>query len=368
MKTKNSRFINVLLIVCYTLSVSCTTESSIPFSFSVLDYSNKKFTVLQIKLFRKKNYISFVVDEKQDAFIIKQNNKPRLTFRFIGEVLGAYIANANEIAANHVTIIPAGVALSGKVRVEQPATLHTVVPGQQVKSNSPFYIRQRKGLTDSIIHAMSLHSDLPAIVALDTFIGNRDRNHVNLFYDEESNKFWLIDFGDLFSKRILSSLASNCINTMLENRELKLTMQELNGLIMYRDTLIKLVKKYPPHTLHEKIDHLVIQAGIKPSIVLSKGVTRRIQLYKNNIAQNYEDTKELIIVLDKLIDRYKNKKIAYNNSQRFDFISMKQEVCIFNACQNEILWDVDLDCSDDQLDYIADRFRAYNHVFEFQKK
>ena len=161
-------------------------------SFELLDphYNKNKIKKIRLKLNHKKSYITYIMDGAKNIFLIKQakvhdpasSEGPLIVVR---EMLGAYIAELNKIPANRVRIIPADYAIPGKVHVRIPATLHTLVSGEVLIKlsgiNKPFirqpwtkrFPKEQRGLTYRVIHDMSLHpSDLPLIVALDTFIGN----------------------------------------------------------------------------------------------------------------------------------------------------------------------------------------------------
>ncbi len=287
------------------------------------DYDSNKITVLKFELTRNRNYIAYIMDKAQNMFIVKQTKDcdPASKVgqrRSICEVLTAYVAESNGIPANRIRIIPAGYALPGKLFVHRPATLHTLVPGEPYTSKDyPSIIRQinkkilpehKRGLTYRVVHGMSLHPDLPLIAALDTFVGNSDRGNYNLFYDQEADRFWAIDLEISFKKNLVQ-LACKFIASLLNDKRFELTRQELHGLISYRDTLKKLIKRHPPHQLHLKLDELVAQAGIIPgSSLYNKKVGKIIESNKQIISENYQSSQELVALLDKLIAYQKKNK------------------------------------------------------------
>ncbi len=329
-------------------------------------YDTGKIQIL--KYMDQKHFnLTFIMDASQDLFIIKQIKYSNSTkqFRAIREVFGAYIAESNNLPANLVRIVPAGYAIPGKLDIQRPATLHTVVPGYQVNQLSRFseinieqyggwhYPKDTWGLRYEVIHSMSLHPNLPAIVAFDTFIGNDDRNKTNFFYDEKSDIFWMIDMEKAYYSTNMSALACKFIQELL-NSQFNFTAAEIKGLIMYRNTLKKLIKNHTPHMLHKKLDQFVLQAGINPNKMIQK-----IKEYKNNISASYASTQQLIVLLDKLINCHDMSKYIYN-----DYEQRQQKLCAYPIDQY-MIYNTDLHCFKKQFYYmyIADRIYAYKSAF-----
>src|SRR5204863_9863911 len=134
---------------------------------------------------------------KGNKFILKQRN---YLLSSVLEKLGADIAHETDILGNLVRIIPGNFPFIGKGDVSRPATLHTFVPGIQAKY-LPKYLNKYSvslsqrvsadknsgkkgagGFTRELINSMSLHKDLPKIVALDTFLSDYGRHRYNFFY------------------------------------------------------------------------------------------------------------------------------------------------------------------------------------------
>ncbi len=307
------RYQFVLWCLCFSIVSSIQSTSQLEhiadYNSIAFDHNSNSKNWKIIRTHHRKNCnITYVMDEFKRVFLIKQykNTTPLIKqFLVVTEMLGAYIAEVNGIQANKVSIIPAECAFPVKLNRQKPATLHALVPGQKVSTiydfNLLFKLLLSRRLTSSVMHSMSLRKDIPVIVALDTFIGNNDRNRGNFFYDKETDTFWLIDFGNSF-KRIISSSSCTFINEMLGDKSLNLVPEEINGLIIYRDTLKKLIESHPPKQLHTLFDIFTKQAGIIPgSVFYNDEVAERIQWYKNNIIENYQGAQELVKLLDKLI-------------------------------------------------------------------
>ncbi len=359
-----------ILLLCIALLLPSFCLAATSYDSLVLD---SHFNTKELKLIRLRqnsnHYVSFIMDESKNVFIVKQAKSESLGkyFSFATEAFGAYIAKVNGILANQVWVIPAGYQMIGKIIKEMPATLHTLVPGQPV-SKFPNLLELRiklgQGIMAKTIHSMSLHPDIPLIVALDAFIANIDRGKGNFFYEKDSGKFWLIDFENSFN-RSTCKLSCNFVNTVLEDKIVQFSPQELNGLSIFRDTLKKLVKRHALEELHDLFDLFIAQAGIVPgSALCNNKVVKRIQLYKNAISENYANAKELIGLLDILIARHKvAPKRDFYRYKPFYAFPLEHEPCGCSQCQNMALPTGDLGCSRDQLDSIIDRMQAYNHAF-----
>ena len=311
-------FLKMLLFVICVPIIGFPGSFKIDPTFKLLHphYDQRNIKILTSFVHRK-NRISFVCDNKNNIFLIKQAlNRilPELHLISVKEAFGAYMAQLHNVPANHVEIIPAGRLFPGKMCVDMPASIHTVVPGKPVKislKNSIGNIRQRRGLNYQVIKGMGFHSDLPSIIAIDTFIANIDRASSNFFYDKKTNSFFAIDFGDIFMKNV-AALSCNFMQKILKNKSVFLNEQELCGLWLYRNMLKKLIKKHPPDSSCKKLDELVFQAGLGPGSPLhNRDVAREIQSYKKNITESYASSKELVLLLDQVLDYHKvsDKKV-----------------------------------------------------------
>ncbi len=357
----------ILLIIFASHVLYAQVNASDFYDSFVLDpeYCNKELKVIKT-IYTQYNCVSFVMDQSKSIFIIKQPKEPVFVelLHFLREQLGAYVAQINDIPASRVKIIPAGYAMPGKKYTHIPATFHTVVPGQSMFQLSDLpegFIRLKDGFTRDIIHNMSLHPYFPVIVALDTFIGNNDRGTTNFFYDELSDNFWLIDFGCSFGNK-LGRFASNYIKTLLKDKSCYFSTQELNGLIVYRNMLQNLITKHCPEELVNMLYTFANQAGVKVgSALYNDAVAEKIQWHEEKIFQNDRDTKRLVSLLDKLIDRYSgDKNLESITHQKMSFFPIKPKN--YTVSDNKILYDTDLNCSRDQFNYISDRIQAYSYA------
>ena len=286
------------------------------------------------KRIRKNNtVVTFIKDASGNVFCIKQTHKgSRSELLLIFEVLGSYIAESANIPMNIVRLLPLNCQLPGKFFYDELATLHTKVDGLNCRSafSCKIYLQQYlrahlpvqlKGLCRRVIHDMSLHPDLPKIVALDTFISNPDRSSNNLFYNNQTKRFCGIDMELAFKlplRRNLSKIAYYHIQQLFDNNVTPLQRQELIGLSEYNKTLKVLIKRNNPERTYTILKELLCFAGLA-KIKIQKG-NRNISINKKhrdyikvvlkNIEQQYQDVQLLTSLIDTLIDKYiKNKKI-----------------------------------------------------------
>lgn len=354
----------LLFIIFIILWNNSINSHDVNYSFDILKphYDISKIRVLK-RMHNPRCHFTFIRDASKNLFIIKQVNQssPTMQLKIIREMLGAYIAESSNLRANRVEIIPGKYFIPGK-SCKKPATLHTIVPGHpvsQLPNTAKLDIKQPIK-ERSIIYNMSLHPDLPVIVAFDTFIGNHDRSRNNFFYDRTSNTFWMIDMEKSFTRN-LCDIACNAIHKFLKNQLCKFTHTQIKGLVIYRNTLKKLIKEHPPHALHKKLDDFVSQAGIKPGS--HNKVAATIQKYKKTISESYTSAQQLVTLLDTLINQYKIGKRGYNyDYEQFNIAVMQQELC--SCCIDQcMMYNTDLLCWEEQLDYTVDRLHAYSHAF-----
>ncbi len=315
------RFFYVSLLFFFVMSCGLI-QSKQDKRFELLrsDYDHNNITIYK-EINKIKCHVRFINDGSGNHFIVKQKRIfLDAHFRVITEMLAAYMANSLGIPSQHVRILPAGRSFPGKVLDKWPATIHSFVPGRQLcklKSNCPYrslYLKQsnttklskeHRGLSRRVIANMSLHPDLPLILALDTFIGNIERHSANCFYDEKGDHFYAIDMDKIYSGsreklNLCSRFACYQIKRMLKNESLEISVEEVEGLKIYQQTLIKLVKFFPPKIIMEKTHQFANLAGYNFQLPY---FYRSIEdlLYKVRVV--YKDVEELIILLDTLFAR-----------------------------------------------------------------
>jgi len=150
---------------------------------------------------------------------------------------------------------------------------------------------------------MTQYKILAILVALDSFIGNGDRHRGNLFYDAQTGTFCAIDMDSSFAKD-LCRLAHEKLIMMRQDRDNPFSRKELDALVVYRQTIKKLLKKYTVQDLQKKLLYFVEQAGFVPgnSVYRKWNIKRKLMHYNDMIAKNYASAKTLVAFLDEWLN------------------------------------------------------------------
>lgn len=263
------------------------------------------------------SFISFI----QDSYVVKQmrDTTPDEQFLLVIDATACHIGNSIDVSVNKVYVSPPGEDISGKRNINYPATVHTLAAG--VGTNTPcsyqdIDIQQRyrkvwmqeayhlnalkeeeRGLTPKVIYNMSFHKDLPAIVALDTFTGNSDRNPENLFYDSIQDRFCGIDMAAAFTK----PLAEVALTQLTRLDWALLSKKEREALLDYRETLVSLLEHWPPERQIEALLAYSEAGGFIPGTHLwDQSVEERIQYHQKCIRQNYEYTMQVVDLISSM--------------------------------------------------------------------
>ena len=229
-------------------------------------------------------------------------------------MLASCIAESAGVPMNRACLILPGDDFPGKQDRMRLATLHTFVSGRPVLRKEPYYgidLKQKKsptfnkttiprGLVQKIITSMSVHPDLPKIVAFDTFIGNADRSKENLFYNKNTDRFFGIDLERSLTYN-LCEIARKQIENMLHDRTLSFTKKEIKVFAILQSTLCSLIKHNPPKKSLEKINDL-----IKIAESYGNNISNNKLCHINTmIVEGYADAEKLVVLIGKLIDSYK---------------------------------------------------------------
>ncbi len=282
-------------------------------------------TIKKYDLIIKKNaYVMVIEDVHGNKFCVKQ--KKTTQPNAICAVVASYIAELCNIPVNRIRIIPTYLAFPGKKFEEEVALLLTFAPGKNRAKGFPHKLsleqhyrpdQKKRGLRIRAIQDMSLHQDLPRILAFDTFIGNSDRSNNNLFYDRKTNHFCGIDLELAFklpnswdlnddwdirdlNSRDLSKIAGDRVEQFISNKTI-FTLSELRGLIIYNETLKELLEKNPPEKLHELLDRIAQLSGLLKNP--DKKLLRCLQFIKRRMSMQYKSTQRLVRILDDLIEQ-----------------------------------------------------------------
>lgn len=249
-------------------------------------------------------------------YLLKQKKSSEKQFLVVRDALAAWIAQDLGIA-HSVYIIPSKKEFPGKKNMKLPAVLLTIAPGKTIRSqpNSKYYhlsLKQRKidgifssnrWFTETIIHQMTWHRQLPVIIALDLFICNTDRHRNNLFYDPVTDTFCAIDMDNIF-RRDLPAIAILKLKLMIARKK-EFTQEEIKALTIMKETLQFLMNNYSVEHIIGKLYFFVEQARfIKGDSVFTAKVMKKIARHKKLIIESRASLHKLISLLGTIINNF----------------------------------------------------------------
>lgn len=300
------------------------------FPFELLNQNCDHTTIIVYKTLddQKHSYITFLKDVRDNCYVVKQDKSFSLKaqFQVVLESLSAYMAQQLHISAHQVELLPVGTIFPGKVVVEKPATIHTFMTGSVIKDiprlmRAKFSINQggnqtspAKGLTEFVIKCMARHKDLPPIVALDTFIANRDRSRKNLIYDEQTNKFYAIDMALVYDMPLeelfIPYLSCKNIELMIKNR-VSFKKRKWKAIYSYYITLVQLLEQFPPQTTYSLLYEFTKKSGLIEKYQDNIAFFDLLLKYKIVIEKAYSENKRLVILLEQLLH---NSSLVHKNN------------------------------------------------------
>lgn len=280
-------------------------------------------TIISAQPFASRNsHMSLLKADRNSQWLIKQRKGAYVDSQMtpVLETLGTRMAERIGIICNHVKLVPMSACKKYKRAKNQPATLHSYVPGVNprateematlnIHQSMEWSCGKKCGFTKYVIEGMSRHPALPRIVALDTYIGNSDRSAVNILYDPKMRIFYAIDFGFSFK----SNLAKGALETLraLEHARVVFTQAELAALVAYRDTLRILIRLFRPAVMQTEFEKLVRKAGLLSKHASfaegRKGFKQALVIHKNFMYETYHSTTRLVRYLDGALTRYQKR-------------------------------------------------------------
>jgi len=195
------------------------------------------YKIIAMRPCSRSSYIIFIKDKRGKLFLVKQKTSH---FRSIASSLHSALTSKiyesiMEIRGQQVDILNKNDRHKFPLKYKKfQASIHTIVPGESVrqlfknlnKGNIKlkrlflnFNLAQKKesGLTLAIIKLLRRHADLPHLVALSMLVGDYDCENKNIFYDQKSNHFFLIDMDRSFSQNLCESAYENLKKIMAKN-------------------------------------------------------------------------------------------------------------------------------------------------------
>ncbi len=298
-----------LTVILSGSSVNSTVNKEWFESFPI----NTKFPSIKIIGILPKNggtLFTFVKDQFGTIYLVKQYKKFGLAkyLFMVMERLSSYMAQEMGYPYNKVRIILANSNFTGKSQKHFPATLQKVVPGvpvNQLRIGSRFAnvnLKQHKaktgisGLREENIVNLWKHRDLHTIAGFDTFVCDKDRGKGDLIFCEIENIFYAVDFERSFK----SSLAFFTLKN-LRNMRRSFSKEELRGLQGYKKTIEQLIKAFPPERTIQLFDKFCKEV-LPGELFKNDRIQRRILRYKKVILKSYEDSKQLVGLLNQILE------------------------------------------------------------------
>ena len=282
----------------------------------VYEESDDNDEISMISDFESRNsFISYIL-VKGEQYLLKQKKSEKKQFSIVRDALAAWIAKDLNIA-HSAQIIPLEENFVGKRNANWPAILLSVAPGKTIQNqpDSKYYylsLKQRNGdglfssdrwFTEKILHQMTWHSQLPIIIALDTFLCNTDRHGNNLFYDAATDRFCAIDMDNIY-RRNLPLLTIIKLLGMIAHKK-KFTKKEIKALKSMKEVLQFLMNKYSENQIIDKLDYFVKQAGFRRNTPVFNNlqIAKKLELHKNIIKESRVSLHDLIQLLNRIIKK-----------------------------------------------------------------
>jgi hypothetical protein len=280
-----------------------------------------------IKTIEARNCFLGLLRRKTDnrLFLIKQKKRlVRIALSIFESILADLVARTmSELRSQEVFVVQAGCKFPGKQEAQWPASVHTVVPGKSIlqwkrsdnqtlrKWFSGFHLRQNfklsefekiiTGVTEDIIKSMSFHPDLPHITAFHTILGYYDGHNGNIFYDPDTNHFYIIDM-DSICKANLCKITLKNFEKMIHDKSVKFSRLELAALKKYADTLETLMERNPYQRIVDITNEIGVQIGSDFIKKYRVTVILTIEQIRKFIKESYRYGKDLVATTYKLIE------------------------------------------------------------------
>jgi len=274
-------------------------------------YKKKKNIILINTVESKNSFISYVIIDGTIC-IVKQKKDETKLLSIVRDALAAYIAQ-DLCVAHSAKIIPSKENFPGKKYVKSPGVILSLAAGATVRSQpeSKYHnlcLKQRKPdgdllpnrwLTETIIHQITWHKQLPVIIGLDLFIGNTDRHGGNLFYDPKTDSFCAIDMDNIF-RRDLPALAYKKLKLMIHNKK-KFTREEIAALISVRNTILFLLDSYSTKDIIAKLHFFIKEVDFPQAVLRSEKMIKKITRHETMIMQSRRSLYKLIKILNEIV-------------------------------------------------------------------
>jgi len=270
--------------------------------------------------------VKLVKDGNDKLYVLKQINHEEISEQFllIRDLVASHFGAICEILLNKVLLISAKQNSDIKFYTDRAATLHFFCKGKNLEKYKPDFLSKEfclqqefcnpgsiwqkipikedeQGLTRNVIESMTIHEDLPKIVAFDTFIGNSDRSFPNIFYNSNQNNFYGIDQAAAFNRKNLPKIAYDRLKELYDRGYFnKCNSKIIEALKIYQETLKILHEKIRPKHVSALFE--IYSQNIELEKSESSFTKKRSEWHTKNFKKNWKSTIDLIELLNKILE------------------------------------------------------------------
>jgi|GEM_PF-3180527 len=283
-----------------------------------------------IRQFESSHSYIAIVKHKKTLYIVKQKKykhsiRKSITQAILADVLAF---STKQIVSQRVWVIPKNKKFPGKKYDDEPASLHTIVPGMSVYNwrHSLKRIRLRRveellsdfsikldryqGIDIGVIGNMTKHNDLPPIVALHLITGFYDCHNKNIFYDYNINRFSIIDMDSCYRSNLTGPSYAALSKILLRyrmNKKYVPSHKLRNALLSFADTIELIIKKNPIETVRTILLELYDLLKVTDNPVEQKKFLRSISRIEPFLLRSYSQGKKIVsLIRSTLLNRGKN--------------------------------------------------------------
>jgi len=240
------------------------------------------------------DHVFLISDSCGNNFVLKQHKDPVKVIReVIASKIGKNIVNINKVQIiSHLQ----GIELNSNMLY----TLHEYIIGKCNEENIiHFAICEQKHL--EIIAQED--KTLAQIAAFNVYINNFDCHQKNLFRNEETKQFTVIDMDNAFNGQApVATVALHNYGFLERLKENSLSPKEIIALKVFHETLKKLIDQYPPDKIYNEWKGIIdeinssynIQAEDPPMFCLEKNsnVSKEILIELERLGCDSNESKE----------------------------------------------------------------------------
>jgi hypothetical protein len=251
-------FVFLIIVFCSPIIFGIATR------FAIKDFAQEKVVVT--KRVKSSHSLITFIKYHGSSFVIKQKLREHSNYwSVIQAILADVFAHSIEtVLSQRARLIPGYVHFPTKLHKNTPASLLTVAPGKSIRQwnrTSPrqitsktkrilkhLFLKQSSGMNVRILQSIARHPDLPHILAVHIILGFYDGHDGNIFYDQEKNRFAIIDMDSSFKKNLAQGSYAFIKKYCTQKR---VTSDIKRALLTVADTLELLMQKNPIKKIKE---------------------------------------------------------------------------------------------------------------------